>query len=443
MTSQGQIADAVKSWLDSGPGEVVVAYSGGLDSHVLLHCVAQLKPAFAQHKYRAIHVHHGLSPNADHWLTRCQAVCHDLDIEFSATHVQVDPAHPDGPEAAARIARYQALSELTTPGSMIFLAQHADDQVETFLLQMLRGAGPKGLSAMPVEGQLDNRARIIRPLLGIRRSALADYAQQADLHWQEDESNQDSRFDRNYLRANIVPMLRQRWPELAKSIGRSARLCAQQQALLDQTAQRHLVEIKNANGSLDIPNLLSHSQPWQDQIVRCWLAGRSIPMPSEKILQQLPELIQAKQDANPLIAWQGWQFRRFRKQLFCIVKPAQKTTTAMEITLDEPIMLCDGRCILISACQCIPPAQCQRLGVPAKDLSVRYGQFASRFKPAGERHSKPLKQWFKHWHIPPWERQTAGLIYYQDNLIGVILADRLMLAESEDDGSGACLRFIS
>ncbi|NVJ58135.1 MAG: tRNA lysidine(34) synthetase TilS, partial [Vibrionaceae bacterium] len=198
---------------------IVLAFSGGVDSRVLLDLLTQYHKE-KQVDCLAVYVHHGLSSNADDWLARCQMWATQSGIDFIAEHVQLN-ANGESLEACAREARYQALRQHLNANDLLLTGQHSDDQLETFLLALKRGSGPKGLSAMG-EATALGEATIVRPLLSVSRAQIEHYAQQQGLEWVEDESNQDTRFDRNFIRHQISPLLTQRWPHFAQSVNRSA-----------------------------------------------------------------------------------------------------------------------------------------------------------------------------------------------------------------------------
>ncbi|MGB2079502.1 MAG: tRNA lysidine(34) synthetase TilS, partial [Vibrio sp.] len=214
----------------------VVAFSGGLDSRVLLELLCYYRAHSdngKNDKFSAVHIHHGLSANADAWAKACEQVCQALDIQFNCQRVNLDLGPQVSIEQAAREARYHALSHYVTANTCVLTGQHASDQLETVLLALKRGAGPKGLAAMGAESEF-GQGRLVRPLLTVPQTQLADFAQTHQLTWINDESNQDTRFDRNYLRHQVIPQLTQRFTAIEKTVARSAALCAEQESLLHE-----------------------------------------------------------------------------------------------------------------------------------------------------------------------------------------------------------------
>ncbi|MFQ3234890.1 MAG: tRNA(Ile)-lysidine synthase [Paraglaciecola sp.] len=424
---------------------IVVAYSGGLDSHVLLHALASLK---AEQQYSrlgpadfvlsAIHIHHGINLQADAWQQHCQKVCMALRVPFQSAKVNVNKQPRQSLEAVARQARYSKLVELAPPGSTIVLGQHVDDQLETVLLQLKRGAGPKGLSGMARLGVSKDNAAVgvsfFRPLLGSTQAQILAYAREFNLSWQEDDSNQDTNFERNFLRHNILPLLNDRWPQFAYSVARSAQLCAEQQLLLDEVCEQKLVALCGVDNSLDIAQLHLLSEAWRKQLVRTWLAQQQVQSPSQAILQQLIiQLANASDDANPLIQWQTWQCRRFRQRLYLLPLSEDLSGIRVDFAQAQEIQL---------------PQQLGRLHVAAGDLEakraadtmtfvglkeqvqVRFGGYGDKFKPLHSAHSKPLKQWLKLWNVPPWQRDKVAIIMHKNNILAVVLDGQLIPSQT-------------
>ncbi|AGH46191.1 tRNA lysidine(34) synthetase TilS [Paraglaciecola psychrophila] len=426
---------------------IVVAYSGGVDSHVLLHAL-QLAREHAKLDFQlsAIHIHHGLSQHADQWQAHCQQVCSQLDIAFQTANVSVVALRRQSLEAQAREARYSKLVELAPVNSQVILAQHQDDQLETFLLQLKRGAGPKGLSAMNREWvvnyrlQPDKRVGFYRPLLDTTQQAILDYAQQHNLKWCEDESNQNTDFERNFLRHDVLPILQHRWPEISRSVARSAALCAQQQGLLDEICYNKLKSIQASANSLYLTELKPLSSSWLHQLVRYWLSELGIQSPSLTVLNQLrPEVLDAAEDATPILQWNGWQFRRFDQQLFVIRASLQKATLNKiwqgENTVSLPNNMGDLTFIQAASSQADSPQDDDMSQLTVNPnlgpISFRFGGYSARFKPAVSSHSKPIKQWFKQWKVAPWLRDSVLLVIQNEQVLAVLL-----------DGSWQCAKAL-
>src|SRR4051812_23732668 len=230
-----QLLKQLHATLPGGTREVCVGFSGGLDSTVLLRALAEIQTE-AGISVRAIHVNHGLHPDAALWTSHCATVCTRLGISFDTFTVSVEPVG-DGIEAAARQARYSVLKSEVRSGEVLLTAHHADDQLETLLLALARGSGVRGLASMPAI-QTFGQGLHARPLLDVSRESLRAWAATQCVEWIEDASNQNQSFDRNYLRLVVVPTLRNRWPSIAHAGSRSARHLGEATSLLDELAEQ-------------------------------------------------------------------------------------------------------------------------------------------------------------------------------------------------------------
>jgi tRNA(Ile)-lysidine synthase len=421
---------------------IVVAYSGGVDSHVLLHALhGAIQEAQLDFQLSAIHIHHGLSQHADQWQTHCQQVCTQLDIAFQTANISVEALPRQSLEAQAREARYNKLVELAPVNSQVVLGQHQDDQLETFLLQLKRGAGPKGLSAMN-RGWLshcllqpDKQVGFYRPLLDTRQQAILDYAKQHNLNWCEDESNQNTDFERNFLRHDVLPVLQHRWPEISRSVARSAAMCAEQQRLLDEVCADKLKQIKASTNSLYLPALKQLSRSWLHQVVRYWLSELGIQSPSLVVLNQLiPEVLDAADDAMPILQWNGWQFRRFNQQLF-VIRASLDNVSIHKIWQGEKSIKLPGTLGHLTFIQTedVQTNSVQTNNIQMEDrlqltvnpnlgpILIRSGGYSVRFKPVGSNHSKPVKQWFKQWKVAPWLRDSVLLVIQNEQVLGLLI----------------------
>jgi tRNA(Ile)-lysidine synthase len=452
---------------------IVVAYSGGVDSHVLLHALHSVRQeAKLDFQLSAIHIHHGLSQHADQWQTHCQQVCAQLGITFQTANVSVKALPRQSLEAQAREARYNTLVELAPANSQVVLGQHQDDQLETFLLQLKRGAGPKGLSAMNrawvshCPSQPSKQVGFSRPLLDIKQRAILDYAQQHDLKWCEDESNQNTDFERNFLRHDVLPILQNRWPEISRSVARSAALCAEQQRLLDEVCAEKLKQIKASANSLHLPALKQLSQSWLHQVVRYWLSELGIQSPSLVVLNQLmPEVLDAADDAQPILQWNGWQFRRFNQQLFVIRASLEKVILNKTWQGEKSIKLPNNMGVLtftqvdnvlINNVQTDSEqtSSVQTNSTQIDDMSqltvnpnlgpiiIRTGGYSARFKPAGSHYSKPVKQWFKQWKVAPWLRDAVLLVIQNEQVLGLLIEGCWKIADKGDIKSVNALHWL-
>lgn len=413
---------------------VCVAFSGGLDSTVLLHALVQLRAGtMPDLQLRAMHVNHGLSAYAQHWTQSCQAQCRQWQVEFVPLAVEVD-ARDGGIEAAARRARYRALAENLLPHETLLTAQHLDDQCETFLLALKRGSGPAGLSSMSAVTRIAGHP-VLRPLLSLRREQLEAYAREHRLRWVDDDSNNDARFDRNFLRLEVLPLLSARWPHFAAATARSASLCAEQESLLDELLQEALEQLVDASGSLSITGLGPLSAARRSALIRRWLAQRGATMPSREQLQRIwQEVAQSREDADPQLKLGAFCVRRFRQRLYWLPLLPSLKECVIEWSGESPLLLPQA----LGTLQMHDVAD---NGMPLRKpraeerLSVRFTASGSVHK-VGRDRSRQIKKLWQELAIAPWERERIPLIFYNEKLVAAaglfITHDALTTDPSEE-----------
>jgi len=390
-----------------------VAYSGGLDSHVLLQALVAVRSQLAV-ELRAVHIHHGLHPQADQWARHCQQVCQRLSLPCEVIRVHVRIAARESLEANARTARYAAITQLLAANDLVLTAQHADDQAETVLLQLLRGAGVAGLAAMPTLSRLGN-GWLCRPLLAYTRAQLQSYALQANLEWIEDESNADSRFDRNFLRHQIFPLLQTRWSQLSQTFNRVANHQAEANELIHYLAEDDLCRCQtNASESLMLSVLKSLPVSRQRNVLRFWIKNLNLPVPSTIQLQHiLTDVVGASVDRQPVVRWQGGEVRRYQDQLFAMpnLPPLPRHDLSQTWQLSQPVSLPLGR--LVSQ-----ERSGQGLALPAgTELQIRFRQGGEQFHWRG--HRRVVKKLLQASQLPPWQRAFLPLIYFNQQLVAI------------------------
>lgn len=277
-----------------------VAFSGGVDSTALLAALVKGKPR--ESAVRALHVDHGLHPSSSRWSAHCRDLAAQLGVRLEVLATRVERPRGASLEAAARKARYDLLAAALAQGEILLTAHHEDDQLETVLLQLLRGAGVAGLAAMPARAPFAG-GWLVRPLLSRSRAELLAWARGAGLTWVEDDTNDDERLDRNYLRRTVLPLIEARWPGAATAIGRSARHAAEAQQLLDSVARMD-VERASHGTALAVPVLRALPPERRRNALRFWIARAGHPLPETRRLTELAgPLIDARPDANPRVAW--------------------------------------------------------------------------------------------------------------------------------------------
>ncbi len=394
---------------------IYVGYSGGMDSHVLLNTVALCRENLTK-EVIAVHVNHGLNEKACQWAEHCQVTCDALKIKFIQVDLNAVAPKGESQEEWARDLRYHAFMELLGPNDIISTAHHKDDLAETLLLQLLRGAGPAGLSAMPDKIQFGIGWHV-RPFLGINRKEIVQYARELGLDWITDDSNDDERFDRNYLRHNIIPALKHRWPGMLKTFSRVARIQSGVNELIEDLAAQDLSScLYIENNTLSAQSLGELTNTRAINVIRFWLKTRQHRSPGAKILEQiLTDVVNSEPDASPCISWAGIQIRRYRDMIF--------------LTHDLPATKQHHKKINWDTCdECLLDFGILRAGlntgkglshkkIKGKDVNVRFRDGNEKIKLGGHHHS--LKNVFQENGIPPCFRELIPLIYIDDTLVEI------------------------
>jgi tRNA(Ile)-lysidine synthase len=399
---------------------VLIAFSGGVDSVVLLHIMHHLARRYSW-QLSALHVHHGISSDADAWADFCEQRCAGYNISFHLERVDITPLREQGIEAAARQLRYQAFAQHHC--DYLALAHHADDQAETLLLQLLRGAGVRGASAMPMLVQRD--VRWLRPLLAFTRAEIVAYAQSHHLPWIEDASNADDNYPRNFLRHQVMPVLEQRFPTYRQTLARSARHFAEASSLLDELA---LTDAATTiiDQTLQVAALKSLSAARAKNLLRYFLQSRGAPMPQAAQLEDmLLQLYDARDDAAVCVEYAGWQVRRYQSRIFVLQALPDFDVTlilpwAQEVSLYWAAL--DKR---------IDFVQMQGGGISLAKLrrapvTLRVRQGGESIRPQANAATRSLKNWLQEQCIPPWLRDRAPLLFCGEELVcvpGAIAAD--------------------
>ncbi len=396
--------------------DYLVAYSGGLDSHVLLHALSSLASK-EDIKISAIHVNHGLSPNSQQWTEHCQIVCRQLRIPLKIISVHARSESGDSPEAFAREARYSVLTEYLGRGQALVTAHHMDDQAETFLLQLLRGAGLRGLSSMPAYQDYAN-GWIIRPLLGFSRESLREYAMVHDLEWIEDESNSDTAFDRNYLRHMIMPLLLDRWPSAHRTLARAASHAADTSSMADMLARQDRIKtMRCKDSSLSVSSLRSLDVTRRYNLLRTWIRDSGFSVPSTKVVERIDnEVLHAVEDSMPLVEWPGAQVRRYHQRIYLLPPlPPAPGRISLPWNLDNSVALPVGelraRHVLGDG---LSAERCRQT-----PLVVRFRQTGESLRPAWRNRTIALKKLLQDSGVPPWLRGLVPLIYAGDTIVAV------------------------
>lgn len=428
------VLDRVLPALERLPGirRYRVAFSGGLDSTVLLHAMAELRPRI-EAELCAVHVNHGLQAAAADWARECRAACEALGIPLHAVEVDARPGSGESPEAAARHARYAAIRALIEAGDCLLTAHHQDDQAETVLLQLLRGSGVAGLAAMPPHAPFAAGWHA-RPLLDLTRAELRAYAAARDLRWIDDPSNFDTGLRRNYLRHEILPRLRSQWPAFARTLSRSAAHHAESARLLDEVGAEDFTAVAGPRAAtLSIDALMQLSPERLNNVLRYWLRTLELPLPSTAHLERLHEdILKAAQDSAPLLAWPGAEVRRYRSLLYAMWPlpphdPEQVVPWDLAAPLDLPT--CGGRLVA----RHVAGHGIRRVLLKDRPVTVRFRRGGEHCRPAGRGHTHELRKLLQESAVPPWLRERVPLLYIGDELAA---AGDLFICEGFQAGEG-------
>ncbi len=409
MSLESRLFDVLQSWRRAPRWHV--AFSGGLDSTVLLHALARLSSREQLPPITAVHVHHGLQPVADQWPAHCLSICDALGVQLQVVRVQVEA----GPslERAARNARYAAFSELLGSLEVMLTGQHRDDQAETLLFRLFRGAGVRGLAGMPAARPLGD-GWLVRPLLDVGRHELEVYAREQGLAWIEDPSNQSIEHARNYLRHHVMPMIRQRWPGASGSMVRAAGHLAEAQHLLDELADADLQSARLGGDhqwlkvpSLCLPSLKALSPARQRNAMRHWLAGMT-PLPDSEHWAGWEALRDAALDAAPVWRLAKGELHRGNERIWWLSGAWLVTPTAA-VDWSDPatdLQLPGNGCLRLVGCADKGP------------LQVRYRRGGEVMVLPG-RGRRDLKRLLNETGVPGFVRTRLPLLFLDDALVAV------------------------
>jgi tRNA(Ile)-lysidine synthase len=416
-----------------------LAYSGGLDSTALLCALAALKTR--QHFHlRALHVNHQLQPQSRDWARSAQRQARRLRVACEVMEVRVNRTRGESLEAVARESRYRALAGALGTDELLLTAHHQDDQLETVLLALLRGSGVRGLSAMGAVTRWSGTL-LLRPLLPVGRAQLAQYLDRQRIAWSEDPSNADERYDRNYLRRVILPALHSRWPACAVTVARSAAHLAEARTLLEQLAGKALLGAHDGV-ALRISVLRRLSLPQRRNALRQWIAGQGLPLPDQRRLREMTgPLMQAREDAAPVVVWDGAQLRRHGDRLYAFATSSAPLAANAQVQVQrwdwrtQP-WLSLGPAGAVGIVN--DPHGEVRLGALPALLDVRFRTGGERLRASHGGHIA-LKDLLQAKHLAPWERAAVPLVMHAQRIVAVAdlwLDPSFAAAGSQDSDRG-------
>ncbi|MEP7044002.1 MAG: tRNA lysidine(34) synthetase TilS [Dokdonella sp.] len=403
-----RVRDTIETALaELAPGPLLAAFSGGLDSSVLLHALAQ-SAAARERGLRALHVDHGLHGDSAGWSQHCRHFADALGVELAVCAVDVARTPGLGLEASARRARYGAIEALLSPGEYVALAHHRDDQAETVLLKLLRGAGPEGIGAMRHLRPL-GPGHAWRPLLGLPRAALREYAEHHRIDWVQDPSNADPTIDRNYLRMQVMPRITKRWTEAETSIAQSATWARDAADFIDDEAERALARTQGLDPTtLRFREWLALPRALRDPVLRRWLRAAGLPEPTHyQAAELVRQLGEAGEDRQPCVRWPGTEVRRYRDLLYALAPlqlppfdwVAEFDGSELELPLD------------LGTLRLTPHAVAATTSRLAEPLQVRFRRGGESLRVRAGGHTRELRDLLQEAGIPPWQRGRLPLLF--------------------------------
>jgi tRNA(Ile)-lysidine synthase len=420
--SINRLHDLIESALSELPqAPLLAAFSGGLDSAVLLHALAESEVARAR-GLRAVHIDHGLNDDSANWARRCREFAGSLGVDLVVRSVEVVRGRGLGLEASARRARYGEIETLLAAGEILALAHHRDDQAETVLLKLLRGAGPEGIGAMRPLRRL-GRGFAWRPLLGLPRAALREYAESHRLNWIVDPSNADQSIDRNYLRMQVMPRIMSRWPEAEASIAQSATWARAAAEFIEVEAERALARTQGLDPStLHFREWLALPQALRDPVLRRWLRALDLPEPTHyQAAELVRQLAEAGEDRQPCVRWPGAEVRRYRDLLHAL--------PPLQVPPFDWVALFDGGALALPMnLGTLRLVDTQQVPTQVDNLLVRFRRGGESLRLETGGHTRELRDLFQEAGIPPWQRGRLPLVFEPDG--GLLAVADLWLSEA-------------
>jgi tRNA(Ile)-lysidine synthase len=405
-------ADRLLQILQSFPvvNAYVVGFSGGADSTALLHALNTIQGEL-NIPLSAVHINHGLHGDADLWQSQCERLCSRLGIRLVSLNINPDNSSGKGLEAEARHLRYAAISTLLEPGACLLTAHHADDQAETLLLNLMRGSGVDGLSAMPESRPLGEGC-LQRPLLGFRGSALRDYLAKHNVEWSEDPSNQHLDHDRNFVRHEIMPMLEGRWPGASKRLLLTRNAMTGARHVLEWVADDYLEQALKHPFVLQLNPRLGEDSELFKLIVRHWMRQADVPsIPAYRLESLCEQVKQPSRNHNVTVNWAGHSLHLFKQQLWLQTDseimpcPTRGWPTGTEIDLGDDV----GQLVLEGPDPCVPEGE----------FSVGNRSDMQQTAISQGSHHKSLKNLFQSASIPPWLRDCIPLCKLDGELVAM------------------------
>ena len=434
VISVPSVAMALSSFLQTLPGckRFLIAYSGGMDSHVLLHLLAGLR-FDTDCEIKALHVNHNIQHESPAWARHCQETCDALDVELEVIDVDASQSGRESPESWARQLRYDAFERLLAEDDILLTAHHQDDQLETFLLRLFRGSGVMGLASMRAVRKL-GKGLHARPLLEHSRAELFEYAARNNLDWVEDPSNADQRIDRNFVRHEVIPAIKKRWPSVVLPVTRTIRINADTQLLLDEVTREDLSTCATEKTDILVVDRLKRlSIPRQKNVLRYWSRVLNLPAPGSRHLSHIiSDVIQAKHDATARVGWKGAELYRYGNHIYLTAPMGRFDNSAIRSwDFIRPCQLQYGE---LTAVEGQGDGLKKELCVNAA-VEVRYRTGGEEIRLPGRTCRHKIKKLFQETRVPPWLRERIPFIYIDNQLAMVagLWTDAGFLAADNED----------
>lgn len=394
--------------LDLQPERLVVGYSGGVDSHVLLHWLSRnLSKSDNPPHVCAIHVNHGLNEQAEAWQVHCEQVCTDLDVELFTFPVEVKR---DGSlEENAREARYELFGSFLKSSDFLLLAHHLDDQIETAIFKLFRGNGFVG---MPQSRPL-KEAKLYRPLLHTSRKEIEIYAQKEDLAWIEDDSNLDTAFDRNFIRLTLLPLIRERWPHLSANLKHVLGKEEESSLLLESIAEQDRLDLETEERVIFLSRFRKLDLLRQKNFLRYWIKKSANAFPAESFVSDAVRQMMSSDSFG--LRWESLQINGYRDKAYLMKAPekAPCASKGQNWSLEDLSELSAlGIRVETIKGQGLKADLCQ-------DLSIGFRKGGEKMQLNKGAGSKKLKHLLQDKGVPPWVRDSLPLIYKNEQLIAI------------------------
>ena len=418
-----ELSRALAAWPD---GPLCVAFSGGVDSTALLHALAANRDARAR-GMRCVHVDHGLHAQSTAWAAQASRFAASLGVRCDVAPVQVDRDSGTGLEAAARHARYAAFEAALQPGEILVTAHHADDQAETLLLRLMRGSGVEGLASMQSIRPFA-QGWLARPWLAVPRDEIRAYASAHALAWIDDPSNDNASHDRNFVRSRVLPALRERWPHAEASLARSAGLLREAARVVADETRRELAMAQGLDPATVSVDALRKLEPFvRNEVVRAWIASLGLPAPTAVALDELGTLLDAREDATPIVAWRGAELRRYRDLAYAmatlpVVDGSWRVEWDGASGLELPFGL-GALSVRESVGASAPPTV---IPTVARKLTVSFRRGGERMRVRASGPNRAVKDLLQELGVPPWLRDRVPLVRDAE---GVVALGDLIVAE--------------